>query len=531
MNDLEILYFQLSKWQRLVRLQKATYWGIRGFLFGTLSSAFVSILLISQSRFLLSEYLTFLTISGILGLLLTSGITFFWPQSKITTARNYDRVFDLKERVSTAVELSQLEDVEQSWQELQLNDALEASRSLSPRVGLEWHIPKLEFSLLLVVLVLVLGTWFYGKGAFQQAEIHAKNHELIEAEIENLEELITGIQDNPQLSAEDTDAILSPLKESLNDLKEADSLEVAVSALSETQHMLEALDMPGNAEFAGLQAAGEELAKDADNPLNLTGEALKQGNLQEAAKNLASLALGEFDSQELLDLANQLMELAEQLKNVSPELSEQLQKVSEAIQNDELQAAQEAKTNASEALLESAQRLAANKAAQKSTEALADSQGRLMEAAMFAGMAQNNGVKTNSNDPPESEQKGSFGSQAGSGEFEESKTPGKEAGLIPLTKNNSPGESSEKQYDSVYAPQRLGGTSDMDLSIGSGNDTNNNTVSSVDTFSEQNAQSFVPYSEIFANYEGSMKQALDKGIIPLSLQPLIHDYFSSLDPR
>ena len=66
---------------------------------------------------------------------------------------------------------------------------------------------------------------------------------------------------------------------------------------------------------------------------------------------------------------------------------------------------------------------------------------------------------------------------------------------------------------------------------GSGNDATSNTVGSVDSSFEQNAQSFVPYSEIFANYEGSMKKALENGIIPLSLQPLIHDYFSSLDPR
>ena len=531
MNDLVLLFSRLHQWQRWVRLQKVTYWGIRGLIFGILSSAFVSILLVSRSRLSLSDYFTLLTISGILGLIFTSGITFFWPQSQISLARNYDRVFDLKERVSTAVELSQLREVDQNWQELQLKDALKASRSLSPRDGLEWDIPKLELSLLLFALAIVLGTWFFGKGEFQQAEIRAKNHRLIEAEIENLEELITEIQDSEQLSAENKDAIISPLKESLNDLKVADSLEKAVSVLSETQQTLEALDMPGSAEFAGLQAAGNELTKDADSPLSFTGEALKKGNLQDAAENLSSLDMKELDSQELAGLANQLMELAEQLENNSPELSEQLKKASEAIINDDLQTAQEEISKASESLIESAQRVAPNEAAQKSADALADSQGRLMEAAMFGGMAQNSGAKTNSNDTPKSEQKGSFGSQAGSGEFEKSKTPGKEAGLTPLTQNNSPGESSEKQYDSVYAPQRLGGTSDMELSLGFGDDTSTDTVGSVDSSFEQNAQSFVPYSEIFANYEGSVQQALENGIIPLSLQPLIHDYFSSLDPR
>ena len=62
-------------------------------------------------------------------------------------------------------------------------------------------------------------------------------------------------------------------------------------------------------------------------------------------------------------------------------------------------------------------------------------------------------------------------------------------------------------------------------------DAEGNTIGNVASSFEQNAQSFVPYSEVFASYEGSVQQALESGVIPISLQPLIRDYFSSLDPR
>jgi len=532
MNELEILFFRLHQWVRYLRLQKAIYWGARGLIIGILSSGVVAIFLIPNSSLLLSEYFTWLFVSGILGLISAAGIAFFWPRPQLKLARSYDRIFNLKERVSTAVELSQSEAVNQSWQELQLGDALEATGTISPKDGIKWHFPKSEIWGVLVALTIVLGTWFYGQASFQQAESRAKNQKLIEAEVDNLEELITDIESREQLSVDAKESISTPLKKSLDDMKNADSLEKAVSILSETQQTIEELNFSGSTEFEGLQGAGEQLAKKENSQLNLTGDALRQGDLQRAAENLAALDLSKINPQALAGLAEQLKEMAEQLGNSSPEFAEQLQKVSEAIQNDDIQSAQEAISNASEALSESAQRVAASDTAQKTTDTLAESQGRLMAASMFEGMAQNSGAKNDSGDHPEGEQKGSFGSQAGSGEFEASKTPGKEAGLTPLTQNNQAGgENSEKQYDSVYAPQRLGGSSETELSLGSGSDSASNAIGSVGNSSEQNAQSFVPYSEIFSNYDESIQQAFENGVVPLALQPLIRDYFSSLDPR
>ena len=531
MNDFDLLLSRLRHWQRWTRLQKGIYFGLRGLILGILVSAIVSIFLIRSGTLLISEYFVLLAASGLLGMVMAAGLTWLWPQSQLKKAREYEQIFDLKERVSTAIELSRHEEVDQAWQKLQLSDALEATQSIQPKDGLKWYVPKLEISLLVLTFVFVLGSWFYGQGSFQQAETNLQNQRLVEAEVETLEELITEIENSEQLSDETKEAVLSPLKESLEEMKQSETLEEAVSAMSDAQQTLEELSSSGREEFEGLQAAGEELAKNQDSPLNLMGEALSQGDFQTAAEELAALDLSTLSPDELASLAEELMETAEQLENSSPELAEQFQQSAEALQNQDLESAQEAIANASEAISDAVQRAEASDAARKSAEAMTDSQGRLLAAAMFGASAQSANAQTSTSEDQPGEQKGSFGSQAGSGEFEESRTPGKEAGLTPLTQDNSPGASSEKQYDSVYAPQRLGGTSETELSLGTGDDSSSNAFGGISSTFVENAQSTVPYSEVYSMYEESIQHSLETGSIPLSLQPLVREYFSSLDPK
>lgn len=532
MNNLELLVSRLRQWQRWTNLHKAVYYGVRGLVFGILGSAIVAVFLILSARLMLSEYFDLLFTSGILGLLIAFGIAFFWPQSQLKSARSYDRVFDLKERVSTAIELSQQEQVEPSWRELQLADALEATRQIAPKDRMKWYFPKLEVGILLFASILILGSWVHGRGAFQRAEINAKNQQLIETETKHLEALISDVENNGQLSAETKEAVTSPLKESLQKMNQADSLEEAASALSQAQQMLKELSSSNSEDFTGLQSAGKELAKNQESPLSSVGEALSQGNLQAAAENLAALDLSKLNPQELASLSGQLTDMSAQLEASSPDLANQLQQAAKALQDNDMQSAQEAIANASTSLADSAQRAEIGNTARKSSEALAESQGRLMAAAMFgASSAQSASAQSSSNQSPENEQNGSFGSQAGSGGFEESNIPGKEAGLTPLTQNNTPGASSEKKYDSVYFPQRLGGTPETNLSLGSSENSASSAIGSVGSSTQQNAQSLVPYSEIFSSYKGGIDQALESGVIPLPLQPLIRDYFSSLNPR
>ena len=531
MKEFEILVSRLQEWQRWKKLQNAIYDGIRGLVLGLSISAGLGAFIILSKNILASTYLNLLISFSILGLILAVVITLLMPQSPQTLARSYDHAFDLKERVSTAIELSQHRHPNPTWQEMQLNDALESTRSIIPKKGLKWHTPKLEIFILIIASLLILGTWFYGQGVFRKAEIAIQNQQLIESEIDNLEALISEIESNQQLSNEDKEALLSSLEETLEDLNQSDSIEEAVSVLSEAQQSLEELGAPESVEFEGLQLAGEELSRDQNSLLSQLSEAFRQGNFPAVAEALEELDLSKLSRQELASLSEMLLETAQQMGSSAPELAKQFQQAAENLQTDDLQSAQTALNDASETLLDIVQTAEFTKTSQQIADNLATSQERMIAGAMFNSSAVNNAAQPNSSESPSTEQKGSFGSQASSGEFEEAVKPGKESGLTPLTPNNTAGGSTEKQYDSIYAPQRLGGTSETELSLSTGQDRDNNALGGINSSFEQNAQSQVPYSEIYSSYEGIIQHALEAGSIPLALQPIVRDYFSSLNPR
>ncbi len=531
MTAFDLLLSRLRKWRRWTRLHKSVYHSARGLLGGLSIAAVLAAFLTPSGNLSEGTYVRLLIAAAALGFVIAVAVAWLWPGSRLKMARDYEQAFGLKERISTAIELNLHDRGDQTWRDLQLDDALEATERIIPKTGLPWRFPKLEMGMLLITTVLVLGSWFYGERSFRQAEINSRNRSHIEEETDNVENLITRIERDEQLSGEEKEALLEPLQDTLENLDQAESLEDAVSVLQEAQQTLEEFSAPGRDKFEGLQQAGEDLIKNQDNPLSPVGEALSQGDVQTAAETLAKLDLSTMDNQSLANLAEQLLEAAESLESSSPELAQHLQQAAEALQTDDLQAAQGEMAESSEALLDTAQQLAFSRTSSESAAELAESQERLIESAMSGSSAQSDSSQTNSNQNPISDLAGNFGSLAGSGEFDQPDAPGQEVGLTPLNQDNTPGETGEKKYDSVYAPERMGGVSETDLSLGTNEDGESTTLGGINSSFVQGAQSSVPYSQVFSNYEQSSQQALDTGLIPLSLQPLIREYFSSLDPK
>ena len=207
-------------------------------------------------------------------------------------------------------------------------------------------------------------------------------------EIESLDQIMTGIENDAGLSAENKEALLSPLKELIDDLNQADSLEEAASVMRETQQTLEELSIPGREAFEGLQKAGQELAGNADSPLNAVGEALSQGDMLTASEALAALDLSRLNDESLANLAEELMQTSQQLESAAPEIAQHLQEAADAIESDDLEAAQEAVADTSKALSASIQQMELSKASGESAEELGKSQERLMQAAMLASAAE-----------------------------------------------------------------------------------------------------------------------------------------------
>ena len=74
-------------------------------------------------------------------------------------------------------------------------------------------------------------------------------------------------------------------------------------------------------------------------------------------------------------------------------------------------------------------------------------------------------------------------------------------------------------------PPRRGGVSRPAGSGGDGQTQQGNSQGQ-----GQNNGSFVPYQDVFTDFENYAQTSLDRGYVPLSVKDYVRDYFSSLNP-
>ena len=524
MNGYDILIVRLRTWQRWFRLHQGILWGLRASLAGTLAIVIGTFFAITSDSLQAATYIRFLLLGALIGL--TLGLLAAWlrPLFLLGTARRYEQQFSLKERISTAIELHTDETISPSWHELQLADALDASAKLSPRTGFDWRIPRREIVASLALLIIIAGTWFYGQGSFERAQVNAQNQALIDAQMAELTEIIAEIEKNEDLSEVGREQLIAPLQESLEDLEQADTLEEAVSILAEAQRNMKEAGSAGERVSQSLQEAGERLLAMQEEESSPFGESMKSGDFGGAAEALGEMDTSEMDAQATQALANELAQAAQALQEDAPELSQAMQEAAEALQNEDMQAAQEAMQQASEQMQDAAQQAELSQASEQSAQSLESSREELREAANQESpsgeMAQQQG------DTEQSDGQSSGSSSEGEGEATPSEGM---AEINPIERTDEPDEAAQTESDSVYAPQRLEGegtSSTLDPSGESGDSALGETTSQFD----QSGQSLVPYQEVFGQYETSAWQSLQSGTVPLALRPLVRDYFSSLNP-
>lgn len=100
----------------------------------------------------------------------------------------------------------------------------------------------------------------------------------------------------------------------------------------------------------------------------------------------------------------------------------------------------------------------------------------------------------------------------------------------PLTDaSNNPDGSGQRDYEAVYAPQRIGGSLGADEIFLQAEDQ---SAPSVEGEFARNPEgnSTVPYNRVFSNYANAVSRALDNGYIPLGLRDVVRQYFSALEP-
>jgi hypothetical protein len=433
---------QTLRWDRRLRLATSLVWVPRGLMVGLFVGIVVA--LISRLRlWLLPEQIAQIAVAVLVCCGVgTVALIWLWPRSKTHRARYFDYRFGLKERVSTALELSGgLIPLPDQLAEHQLTDAVRAAHRVDLRARLPLRVHVREMLAVLGLVALLAFLLIEDNPLDRELRARRDLRNAIDSQTEQLEGTIQEIEQNPALSAEEKEALTQPLEEALDILQQPDvSQEEAVAALAEASQSLQDLSdgMRPEDESAYRQAA-EQLG--GSNLGGETAQALQKPDLGETAEAMNNLAdqIGrdELSQQELQDLADQLEAAADALEQSNPELAEKLREAAEALREGDLEAAEEALREAAEMAREQQQQLGDSpmaQTAQDSAQQMDESQRDLAQAGQQAASQLS-----------ESSQAGQQGQlQPDQGQESEVAEEGQPSGVQPQT-----GESGEGQLEAL----------------------------------------------------------------------------------
>lgn len=525
MNPYDELNRHLQAWIRWRRIRRGLTWGLRGLTLGLLWSLLWGAAGLGQGWFIAAEFAAFVTLLTLTVTLVTGLVAALWPLPHLQAARDFDRAFHLRERVSTALELHRHPGpTPNELRQQQLRDALSAARTINPRRSLPLKMRPLEMLLPLALALLLGVVYSQSERSFQAAQQAREAQKAIQEQVENIEQLLQKVENNPLLTEEQKKALSAPLQQALTDLKQTPSLESSVSTLVSTGEKLQALTDPQAAQTVqALQQAGTQLAGQAGSPLQSVGEQLSNGSPMAAASELANLDLSQLSPEEAAQLTEQLQQMAQLAASSNPQLAEQLNQTAQALQNGNVVAAQQALRQAAQTMAQAGEQQALNQAAAQSAAQMQQGAEQVIAAGGGQPAAQT-GAGSSQNP-----QAGS-GAGSGAGTGEHPNAPSGETGPSPLPQNNQPGDGGETTYEQIYAPDLLGGQGGPQVGLNSGSGQEGQVLGQAPASPGEPGQSLVPYTEVFGQYQALNRRAIESGQIPLEFTEIIRSYFDSLKP-
>ena len=334
MSPFTELQTHLTHWLRWYRFRQALLWLWYGLAGGLIIALIIALITVFRGRLLESEFFLIIVGISLAGMAIAVLTAFIWPFPPIRAARYFDDTFGLRERTSTALELSSVNSASAGepspapsgvaappydFPARQLTDALQTARTVNPRLHLPLRRPWKE---ILVCLLLVAGTylvWLRGEAFFQIAQNFRAVQQAIDEQAQQLDELVEEIKANPLLTDEQKETITQPLEQAIQELQQAETLEQAVSILNDTQQQLEEISNEQALKQAqNLQDLGEQMSQQPGGALEQFAENLANGDLIAAANDLANLNLENMTPEELAQTAEQLQQAAEALQDTNP---------------------------------------------------------------------------------------------------------------------------------------------------------------------------------------------------------------------
>ena len=398
-NQLESL---LNKWGARWRLQRVVLWLPRIMMLtlavGMLVAAIVAIFqLLPATRMLILVGIAMgaclVLVTGVIGLRRKDGHA---------AARQFDNLFDLQERLATALEL--LDGRIQTAPEIaqrQLDDTYEIAKRVDARKQLPLKVKWAEWIgvfVMLILFIVILGFATYATLA-REGAISAETQAAISAAADTARDITEDLATDSGLTDEERSALLESSETSLDELQNPDANAedsfVAMSDLeADLREQANAIQESVDASNESMQSALDALNGDGQ-PIENPGEQLSQ-NLSELSE-----ALNSMSAEEQAALAEQLQQAAEETSAQNEALSESLAQAAQALQDGQQQSAQDAMTQAS-------QQAQSNAQTNQSRSETADS---LEQAAQQAQHSARDIADTDANENSGNQQQGEQGAQ------------------------------------------------------------------------------------------------------------------------
>lgn len=525
----------LDRWLLWWRTRHALAWAVRGGIAGLAAGLGAGLWLLLQAVLLRAEFGVLVAAAALLGLMIGAGAGFAWPLDRLASARAFDRQFGLQERVSTALELAEAAAGRGDLGRQQLLDALLAARRVDARRSAPVRIPRWEVILALALAGGVLLSLVAGGPRFRAAQQQWERQADIAEEEDRLEALVSRIRSagqpaaDPALDPAQIEALAAPLETARQTLEQSQAAAQAVAALTEAEGELRRLvDPQAQALAEGLRQAGQRLNPAPGSALEAIAGQLARGEMGRAARSLGGIDPDRLSPAEQAELARQLDSLSASLGELDPALSRQLGQAASQLRAGETQAARRSLAGAAQGLEAAAGQAAQAEQAQAAADQVAAGRQRLLQSAagggQLAGSAETQpGQAVGGNQ----DGAGQAGDGAGRGEGEGQEPQG---GSSAPGANNGPGDGDESAYAPLFPPQRLGQGEGVTIPLPASGQPGDQAVGQGGTSPGQEAGSRVPYTEVYAAYAQTYRQAIENGQVPPTFREIVRQYFSSLEP-
>lgn len=434
--------------------------------------------------------------------------------------------FGLQERITTSLELETEASV---YKEFLLKDTVNHLEKLDYKEKISMS-PNKNIIITLIVLLIAFGaTLLMPEPLKEEAQ---KAHELSVYKKEHQKKVGKSekeIEKNAALTEEQKKDLLSKLEVLKQELKKAENPTELQKALEKTAKKLEQKIDASKA--ADLKSMAERLAENKET--KALANALKSGNMDEVAKQLeklknkaqsmdsssrksledtmakASNAVGDSELKDGLDsLSNALNDGDENSINKS------VDKISGAVKNGLSQ----------EKMNEALAKTQSNLQAQQPGDAQAQGQGQGQGTGQSAGQGAGGSGAGNGNGAGSGAGGGGSGAGSGSGNNDAGVTPYGQGGIA----NKTPSGGTEKQYEKVFTPTRLGGQGETSLLTGKNNNNPGNGESKISDNTNATLGELKPYNQVVGEYSEKAMESVNNSSIPSGMEDIIKSYFSSL---